>query len=327
MQYVIEATGLTRRFKDVEAVAGVDFSVGRGELYGFLGPNGAGKTTIINILCTLLKATSGRAKVAGFDVSQEPSEVRRHIGLVFQDPSLDDYLTAKENLEFHAMCYRVPSREARRRIEEMMRMVGLWDRKDSLVRTFSGGMKRRLELARGLVHQPEALFLDEPTIGLDPQSRRSIWSHVKELRQRSELTIFMTTHYLEEAEQCDRVAIIDHGSIAALGSPAAIKNSLGGEVITLRAIDNNATSTIIRQRYALDVQCHEDRLEFQVKNGSQFIPELMRELGDQVVSVELRRPTLEDAFIQLTGHAIRDQEAEEREQLMARSRSRGAGRI
>ena len=327
MDPAIEARGLVKRFKDVEALTGVDFSVYAGELFGFVGPNGAGKTTAINILCTLLSPTSGSATVAGFDVASQSFQVRQNIGLVFQDQSLDDYLTAKENLEFHAICYDMDSKMVKGRMEELLRMVELWDRKDSLVRTFSGGMKRRLELARGLMHTPAVLFLDEPTIGLDPQTRRTIWEYIRELRETSELTIFLTTHYLEEAEACDRVAIIDHGRIVALDTPEQLKSGVGGDVVTLQTKDNESAMTLIRERYGLDVQQVDGSVEFKVQNGGRFIPELLHNLGESVVSVGLHRPTLEDVFLQYTGHVIRDEEAEARDELLARSRYRRGSRV
>jgi len=217
---VIQATGLVKRYGEVEAVRGIDLEVRAGEIFGFLGPNGAGKSTTISILCTLLKPTAGTARVAGIDVEHDPARVRQRIGLVFQDPSLDDQLTGRENLEFHAFIYSVPSSERRRRIDEMLALLQLTDRANSQVKTYSGGMKRRLEIARGMLHQPQILFLDEPTLGLDPQTRQTIWAHVNELRDSKGVTIFMTTHYMDEAEFCDRIAVIDKGKIVAHVEPA-----------------------------------------------------------------------------------------------------------
>ena len=327
MDEAIEAHELVKRFKDLEALSGVDFSVHAGELFGFVGPNGAGKTTVINILCTLIPPTSGRAVVAGFDVASQSFQVRQNIGLVFQDQSLDEYLTAKENLEFHAICYNMDSKKIKARTEELMRMVDLWDRKDSLVRTFSGGMKRRLELARGLMHTPVVLFLDEPTIGLDPQTRHTIWQYIAELRETRKLTIFLTTHYLEEAEACDRVAIIDHGRIVALDTPEQLKGSVGGDVVTLQTTDNDLAIKLIEERYKLDVRLVQNNIEFKVQSGGRFIPELLQNLGESVISVGLHRATLEDVFLGYTGHAIRDDDAEARDELIARSRSRRGSRI
>jgi ABC-2 type transport system ATP-binding protein len=223
---VIEATGLEKRFGAVEAVRGIDLEVRRGEIFGFLGPNGAGKSTTINILCTLLRPTAGRASVAGYDVVRQPNEVRSRLGLVFQDPSLDLQLTARENLAFHAVLYRVPAAERAARIAQVLEMVQLADRADSTVMTYSGGMKRRLEIARGMLHTPEVLFLDEPTIGLDTQTRRHIWGYLNELPERG-VTIFMTTHYMEEAEYCHRLALMHQGRFIALGAPEDLKRDRG----------------------------------------------------------------------------------------------------
>ncbi|HJS95097.1 MAG TPA: ATP-binding cassette domain-containing protein, partial [Solirubrobacteraceae bacterium] len=218
----IEVRGLVKNYDEVQAVRGVDFKVAAGEVFGFLGPNGAGKTTTINMLCTLVKPTAGSASVAGHDVVKARDDVRRNIGLVFQDPTLDGYLTAAQNLKLHAELYGVRSDLVKPRMEQVMTMVGLWERKDSTVGTFSGGMRRRLEIARGLMHSPRVLFLDEPTIGLDPQTRRSIWTYIRELQEQEQITIFMTTHYMDEAEWCDRIAIMDHGQIVALDAPETL---------------------------------------------------------------------------------------------------------
>lgn len=221
----IEVTHLVRKFNGLTAVNDLSFEVKPGELFGFLGPNGAGKTTTINILCTLLSPTSGRTRVAGFDCAVQPREVRRAIGIIFQDPSLDERLTAWENLEFHGMVYHMPKALRRRRGEEVLNLVDLWSRRHSVVRTFSRGMKRRLEVARGLMHWPQVLFLDEPTIGLDPQTRRRIWETLEKLKRQERITLFLTTHSMEEAFPCDRVAILDRGQLLALDSPAALMAS------------------------------------------------------------------------------------------------------
>ena len=227
MTPAVEVSRLVKRFDGLTAVDDLSFAVAPGELFGFLGPNGAGKTTTINILCTLLSPTAGAARVAGLDCLREPVRVRERIGIIFQDPSLDERLTAWENLEFHGMIYHMPRPLRRRRAQEVLEFVELWDRRDSIVRTFSGGMKRRLEVARGLMHEPEVLFLDEPTLGLDPQTRRKIWSMVEGLQKSRRTTFFLTTHSMEEAQRCDRVAILDHGRLMALGRPAELVSGRG----------------------------------------------------------------------------------------------------
>ena len=250
----ISVTDLVKTFGEVRAVRGINFEVATGEVFGFLGPNGAGKSTTINMLCTLTKPSAGSARVAGHDVLTERDDVRRHIGLVFQDPTLDNYLTAAQNLQLHAELYGVASDLVKPRMQQVMAMVGLWDRKDGTVGTFSGGMRRRLEIARGLMHSPRVLFLDEPTIGLDPQTRRSIWNYIQELQEREEITIFMTTHYMDEAEWCDRIAIMDHGEIVALDTPAALKAGVGTDRVTIHTDDNQAAIDALARQFGLEAQ-------------------------------------------------------------------------
>ena len=312
---IIEVDDLLRNFGKITAVDHITFKVTKGEIFGFLGPNGAGKTTTINILCTLLLPTSGRASVKGYDVLKQRSQVRHSIGLVFQDPTLDEYLTAEQNLRFHAYAYSVPRNVREKRIGELLELVELSDRRKSKVRTYSGGMKRRLELARGLLHRPQVLFLDEPTLGLDPQSRRRIWEYILTLREQEELTIFMTTHYMDEAENCDRIAIIDHGQIVALDTPSKLKDSVGGDVITLKAEDSQAAALELKERYNLLPEVQNGMVTFSVPHGGTFLPDFMRGFRSRLLSVEVRRPTLDDVFLKLTGHAIRDTEVDSREQM------------
>jgi ABC-2 type transport system ATP-binding protein len=322
---VIQAKGLVKRYKDVEAVRGIDLEVRAGEIFGFLGPNGAGKSTTISILCTLLKPTAGTARVAGIDVVHDPAGVRQRIGLVFQDPSLDDQLTGRENLDFHAFIYSVPSSERRKRIDEMLALLQLTDRASSQVKTYSGGMKRRLEIARGMLHQPQILFLDEPTLGLDPQTRQTIWTHVNELRDTKGVTIFMTTHYMDEAEYCDRIAVIDRGQIVALGTPDELKAMVGGDVVTITSSQPEAAGREIKEILGVTPSREDGTLRMEVPDGKAFVPRLVRELKSPVDTVSMRRPSLDDVFLKLTGRAIRDEEASATDQNRAMA-SRFMGR-
>jgi ABC-2 type transport system ATP-binding protein len=307
----IAVRDLAKSFGEVRAVRGVSFEVAAGEVFGFLGPNGAGKTTTINMLCTLAKPSSGEATVAGHDVVRQRDDVRRNIGLVFQDPTLDGYLTAEQNLKLHAELYGVQSDLVRPRMQQVMEMVGLWDRKDSVVATFSGGMRRRLEIARGLMHSPRVLFLDEPTIGLDPQTRRSIWSYIRELKEREEITIFMTTHYMDEAEWCDRIAIMDHGEIVALDAPETLKAQVGQDRITIHTDDDQAAIAAIAQRFGIEATVAEGAVTFGVPSGEEFVPRLFAESGIPIRSVSISRPTLDDVFMSYTGTTIRDAEEDQ----------------
>lgn len=322
---IIKAEDLVKEFNGLVAVKGVSFTVREGEVFGFLGPNGAGKTTTINMLCTLLKPTAGRAVLNGFDVVQQSYAVRQSIGLIFQDPSLDERLTARENLEFHAMIYHVPPDQRRSRIQEVLKMVELVNRQNDLVRTFSGGMKRRLEIARGLLHYPKILFLDEPTLGLDPQTRNRIWEYIHHLRERESITIFLTTHYMEEAENCDRIAIIDYGEIIALDTPENLKKQVGGDVIILKTSNNEKTIDEISQKYNLSVKRENESIYFEVSNGEEFIPGLIDSLSADISFVSLRRPTLEDVFLKLTGRAIREERVDAADRLREHLRIKRRG--
>ncbi|HEX6255554.1 MAG TPA: ATP-binding cassette domain-containing protein [Euzebyales bacterium] len=298
---------LTRRFGDFVAVDGIDFAVGRGEVFGFLGPNGAGKTTTISMLTTLLRPTAGSARVSGHDVEHDDAAVRRSIGIVFQEPSLDERLSARENLEFHAVLYGMRREDRPGRIEEALRLVDLADRADGIVEKFSGGMRRRLEIARGLLHVPAVLFLDEPTLGLDPQSRRSVWQHIRALREQTGVTVFMTTHYMEEAEFCDRIAIIDHGEIVALDTPEGLKDMVGGDVVTITAPDPEHLLAHLRDQ-SLEPARRNGEVRVEVDDGARFIPRLIRGFSGDIDGASLRRPTLDDVFLKLTGRTIRESE-------------------
>ena len=303
----IAVQDLVRKFGRVTAVDGVTFSVGAGEIFGFLGPNGAGKTTTMRILATLDTPTAGSARVAGYDVTRAAQDVRRSIGIVFQDSTLDIRLSAAENLFFHGMVYGVTGAALRARSDEVLAMVDLSDRRRDMVATFSGGMRRRLEIARGLLHAPRVLFLDEPTVGLDPQTRRSIWEYVRQLPSQEGTTVFMTTHYMDEAEFCDRIAVIDHGRIVAMGSPAELKRQVGGDVITLAADDPDALLQSIRTEFGIEATRTPDGLTLDVPDGGIFLTELLGRLRGRVRSVGLRQPTLDDVFLHFTGRQIRDE--------------------
>ena len=308
-QAAVTVRGLVKRYKSVEAVRGIDLDVVPGETFGFLGPNGAGKSTTIKILCTLVDATAGSAAVAGFDVARERDQVRRHIGLVFQEPTLDAYLTAEQNLKFHGELYGVDRATAATRRQEVLTMVGLWERRGDLVQTFSGGMRRRLEIARGLLHSPRVLFLDEPTIGLDPQTRASIWEYIAELHRREQITVFVTTHYMDEAEHCDRIAIVDQGRIVALDTPAALKSGIGKDRVQITCDDDARAIAELADRFGIDAAVHEGAVTFAVAEGAAFVPQLFAGLDVAINSVTVTRPSLDDVFLAYTGRTIRDAEA------------------
>jgi ABC-2 type transport system ATP-binding protein len=299
----VEVRGLTKSYGAVEAVRGVDFDVRTGETFGFLGPNGAGKSTTIKILCTLAKATGGSASVAGFDVQGQRDDVRRHIGLVFQDTTLDTYLSAEMNLRFHAELYGMPRESVQPRLQQVLEMVGLWERRASKVLTFSGGMKRRLEIARGLMHSPRVLFLDEPTDGLDPQTRASIWDYIERLRKEEDITIFLTTHYMDEAEHCDRIAIMDEGKLVALDTPTALKASVGTDRVTIRTDDDD--EALVRLPGAIRTS---EGVVINVEDGEAYVPQLFGSLGVPITNVSISRPSLDDVFLSYTGRTIRDSE-------------------
>jgi ABC-2 type transport system ATP-binding protein len=307
----ISVKGLGKRYGELEAVRGIDFEVRTGETFGFLGPNGAGKSTTINMLCTLVRPTSGSATVAGHDVARERDEVRRNIGLVFQDTTLDGYLSAEQNLRLHAELYGMPRQSIVPRMRQVLEMVGLWERRRGLVNTFSGGMKRRLEIARGLLHSPRVLFLDEPTIGLDPQTRSSIWSYISELGEAEDITIFLTTHYMEEAEYCERIAIIDQGKIIVLDTPEALKESVGKDRVQIHTEDDPAAIRALHERFGIEAAISEELVTFGVPLGEEFVPRLFDEWDPAhppIRSVSVSRPSLDDVFMSYTGSTIRDAE-------------------
>ena len=318
---IIQVDNLVKKFGQLVAVDHISFNVAPGEIFGFLGPNGAGKTTTINILCTLARPTSGKATLNGFDVVHQQNQVRHSIGLVFQDSSLDDRLTGMHNLNIHAMVYNVPATVRAQRIEQVLKMVDLWDKRNNFVNTYSGGMKRRLELARGLLHYPRVLFLDEPTLGLDPQTRNHIWEYVLNLQKQEGTTVFLTTHYMDEAEKASRIAIIDHGKMVALDTPAKLKQMVGKDIVTVRTDDNKKAAEEIKLRYQTEARPDGDQLTFAIEKGEEFLPVFLREFGVNIASISLRRPTLEDVFLKLTGREIREQDVGN--SLTAQIRQRG----
>ncbi|BCS91099.1 MAG: ABC transporter ATP-binding protein [Candidatus Micrarchaeota archaeon] len=328
-KYTIEVSNLVKRYGNFEAVKGISFNVNKGEIFGFLGPNGAGKTTTVHILTTIIDKTSGDAYVCGYDVSKQKEKVRENIGIVFQDPSLDDRLTGYENLDFHAMIYGINKEYRRKRIKEALEMVELEDKADTLVMYYSGGMKRRLEIARGLLNQPEVLFLDEPTVGLDVQTRRHILDYIKALRDRYKMTIFLTTHYIEEADYlCDRIAIIDHGKIIALDTPENLKKSIGGDTLSLTLKHKSDIKIILNALSRLDViedvKVENNSIYLILKDASSNIVDIMNIAYNKNVAiekVEIRRPSLEDVFIHYTGRSIREEEGSNLDRIRMRLRA------
>ena len=324
--FAIETKDLTRRFGDVVAVEKLSIQVESGEVFGLLGPNGAGKSTTLNMLCTILKPTSGSALVNGLDVDREPNRVRESIGIVFQDPSVDNRLTGRENLEMHAELYGVEKQLALSRIEELLRLVELDFRADDLVKTYSGGMRRRLEIARGLIHHPKVLFLDEPTIGLDPQTRAKIWDYIKRLTVEEEITIILTTHYMDEAELlCDRVGIIDHGKIVALGKPSDLIRDVGEDLATLRIEDNSRASEFDGAPFVRRVYTGES-VSLVLNDGGSTLPKLFEyaaSKGIKILSIELRRPTLNDVFLHYVGRELRAEHGDGKDRMRLMRRRRG----
>lgn len=329
MPSILETTNLTRKFGSHTAVNNVSLTIEKGEVFGLLGPNGAGKTTLLSMLCTILKPTAGTASINGYDIIREHSEVRRSIGIVFQDPSVDTDMTSRENLQMHADLYGVPVKEQKERIRAVLTLVGLSERADDFMNTFSGGMRRRLEIARGLLHYPRVLFLDEPTIGLDPRSREHIWDYIRELRKREDMTIILTTHYMEEADRlCDRVAIIDRGSIVALDTPAALKQTVGGDTITMRSDNAQLLSDlIITENIGEFISIQQNELKISVRDGHLALPRIVESAVNAHVSIEhiaITHPDMNDVFIHYTGKDLVRDEGPERTGRIAMMKRRRA---
>ncbi|MDD5133499.1 MAG: ATP-binding cassette domain-containing protein [Candidatus Nanoarchaeia archaeon] len=314
MGNIIEIKNLTKRFDKVLAVDNISFSVKQGEIFGFLGPNGAGKTTTLSMLATLLSPTKGKASVNGFDIEKQRDNVRHSIGMVFQDPTLDEELTAYENMDFHGRLYNVPKNERKKKIIELLQLVELDKKKNDLVKTFSGGMRRRLEIARGLLHEPKVLFLDEPTLGLDPQTRNKIWAHIKVLNKEKNVTIILTTHYMDEADKlCDRIAIIDNGKIVAINTSANLKNKIGGDIITIGTNEREKLLNILKKyKFCKSFKEHNSSLTINVEHAETRVAEIVK-LADRnkitIHTLAINKPTLEDVFLYYTGKTIREEEA------------------
>ncbi len=310
MKKVIEVEELTKDYGDLRAVDHVSFEVYEGEIFGFLGPNGAGKTTTIKALSGLLKPTSGKGRIAGMDVAKNPIKIRKQIGLVFQTKSLDEKLTGRENLSFHSRLYSVAKETEKRRIPELSKRVGLFDRLDERAENYSGGMKRRLELIRGLIHHPKVLFLDEPTLGLDPQTRNHIWDYIQELKTEEDISIFLTTHYMDEVELARRTAIIDEGKIIALDTVEALKDQLGGDLIYLDTADNENSRKKLEE-FGLEAERVDSKLKITAEKGEELVPKLPEVLSEEIRSINLHEPTMDDVFLHLTGKEIRDPDSAE----------------
>ncbi|XHH09451.1 MAG: ATP-binding cassette domain-containing protein [Candidatus Bathyarchaeia archaeon] len=322
MVHVIQTHQLTKVYNSFKAVDNLNINVDSGEVFGLLGPNGAGKTTTVSMLCTILKPSSGTAMVDGHDIVKEPGKVRKSIGIVFQDPSIDDRLTGKENLYMHANLYGVPASMQKERINRILKLIELEDRADDLLRTYSGGMRRRLEIGRGLIHQPKVLFLDEPTVGLDPQTRDHIWRYIKDLKEANDITVVLTTHYMDEADRLsDRIAIMDHGKIVVLDTPQNLKETLEGDVITIKSNNNKTLGELLTKWLGFTNKHFEkDTLEIKVPSGKNAMPrivELANQNGIYIESIILREPNLEDVFLHYTGNSIREDPTKERYGLSA----------
>ena len=307
---VVETRGLTKRFGRITAVEDLNISLDEGEVFGLLGPNGAGKTTIIKMLATLLEPTSGSASVNGFDVMRQPERVRESIGIVFQEPSSDELLTGYENIKLYAMMYGIPGEKISRGIAEALELVELAERKDDLVKNYSGGMRRRLEIARGLIHKPKVLFLDEPTLGLDPRGREKMWNYIVRLVKELRMTLLLTTHYMEEADSlADRVGIIDRGKIAVLDSPKALKKTLGGDLVTIRSAESLNLEELRRLSYVRDVKQDGSETKITVDDVAENLQQLLKAVG-KIESVEVRNTTLNDVFLRFTGRAMEEAEGQ-----------------
>jgi len=326
-KFAIETTELTKNYGKILALDHVDLSIDYGEIFGLLGPNGAGKTTIISLLCTINNPSYGTAFVNGFNITRQPDKVRRSIGIVFQDPSIDDRLTGRENLQIHCTLYDIPAQLSKKRIKELLDLVGLSERADSPVKTYSGGMRRRLELARGLLHSPKILFLDEPTLGLDPQTRQSLWEHIENMARQEKITVVLTTHYMEEAERlCSRIGIIDYGRVKVVDTPSNLISQLKGDVLTVVTDYAPELQQKLRElsiKYTSEL--HDDRIRIQVSEAEKIVPQIVEIATTsnlKIKSVSIHKPTLNDVFLHFTGREIREEDAENSFRIHMRAASR-----
>jgi ABC-2 type transport system ATP-binding protein len=322
---IVQITNLTKTFGDFTAVDNISFSIEKGEIFGFLGPNGAGKSTTLSMLATLVSPTSGNALVNGFDIVSQRDDVRNSIGMVFQDSSLDEELTAYENMDFHGRLYSVPPAIREKKIMELLKLVELDDRKDSLVKTFSGGMRRRLEIARGFLHEPKVLFLDEPTLGLDPQTRNKLWTYIKQLNKEKGLTIILTTHYMDEADRlCDRIAIIDHGKIIVTGTSSKLKDAIGGDVVTIETQNKDKIESLMKGcKWCKSTKVHDGQVTMHIQDAGKHVPEILNMAYKNKIKIDflaINKPTLEDVFLHYTGKTIREQEASSADNMRMMSR-------
>ncbi len=306
---VISVRDLVHRYQDRAALNGISFDVRPAELFGLLGPNGSGKTTLFRILSTLMVPSAGSAQIASLDVVREPATLRRHIGVVFQAQSVDPKLTAYENLWHQGHLYGLRGPALKRRIEEILTRVGLLDRARDRVETFSGGMQRRIELAKGLLHHPEVLLLDEPTTGLDPGARRDLWQYLEVLRDQERVSVLVTTHLMEEAERCDRLAILNEGKLVALGTPAELTREIGGDIVLLEARDPEELAEHIRSKFHVDTSVMDAHVRLEIENGHRFVPDVVEAFPGEIQALSVRKPTLEDVFIHRTGHRFWNEEA------------------
>ena len=319
MTIAVEVNELTKSFGSLVAADRVSFVIEQGEIFGLLGPNGAGKTTTLSMLSTILEPTSGSASVMGIDIRKDQDGVRKAIGIVFQDQSLDEELTAWENMDFHGRLYRIPKEVREQRTEELLKLVELYDRRNDIVKTFSGGMRRRLEIARGLLHHPQVLFLDEPTLGLDPQTRNLLWKYIETLAKEKNITIIITTHYMEEADRlCNRIAIIDHGKIIAMDTPARLKDTIGGDVVTIRSPDTAKIPAALHVPWVKRQETREGEVILTLENAEQHLSEIVTRLNAEhieITSISVHKPTLEDVFLSYTGKTIREEDVSRKDAM------------